>query len=642
VTTHTYLIAKDEDVCYLLIKQIAARMASSNCRFLIYFIGGLGGGFGPPSRAKSGIAIMKEAVAGAAPKDTRCELHSYSLATITNKSVDKRGSTIPFFTCLTAAEHARQLSINIQTKIEELNPEHLIVVAHSTGTAVLRHAIATIVRSKFNYEQQEGEKVWTSILKRIIHVGGMTTGWEFNSEVPKLYLWFGPVIRPLCPHWLPWQIYKGSKFITETRITLNRQHDRNRVSRPIQPQEDYLLGTKDEYITPADAIETGGLIEDGNPRYIEVAGCTHNSILSGKTGEVNKDVKTYILQALLPDEGALPAGLRQIEADDIDDYLDPLDNEPARRDPEVDHVIIILHGIRDGGMWAKRIGNTIKDVWRDKFPKKESRTIRVVSPAYGYFSLWDFLRPGGRRNAVDWYQNIYANVCALYPSAKVSFLGHSNGTYIGTQALNCENLDYKYMILAGSVVRCDFWVNKNTGKKWKPRVSRLFNFRSMDDWIVALLPGGLEVLPLLGRWMNLGGGGAYGFKGLEEGREQRTIKGGHGAAIQTDAWEQLARFLIIDDDRMNQATPDVKGLLAPVTSDTEPSLWAFNRFLNLIKLAGGLVIILAIVLCFLPFAGPLIVIIFKLSIPGMLKHPVESMLAIVVLSAIAFSCLKNI
>jgi len=572
---------------------MAARMTSSNCRFLVYFIGGLSD---PLSRARSGIEIMKDAVAGAAPKDTHCELHLYSLATIIHKNTNKRSPFIPVFTCLTAEEHARQLSKDIQTKIAELNPEHLIVVAHSTGTAVLRHAIATIVRSKINYEQQEVEKIWTSILKRIIHIGGMTTGWEFNSEVPKLYLWFGPVIRPFCPHWLPWQIYKGSKFITETRIALNRQYDRNRVrvSRPIQPQEDYLLGTKDEFITPADAIEIGGLIKDGNPRYIEVPGCTHTSILSSKIDEVNAAVMTYILQALSLDERGLPAGLRQIEADDIDDYLDPLDNEPARRDPAVDHVIIILHGIRDGGMWAKRIGNTIKDVWRDKYQKKESRaprkirvlrgqtsqtlcdvksgwgprrgksqffeapsrTIRVVSPANGYFSLWDFLRPGGRRNAVDWYQNIYANVCALYPSAKVSFLGHSNGTYIDTQALNCENSDYKYMILAGSVVRCDFWIDNNTGKKWKPRVSRLFNFRSIDDLIVAFLPGGLEVLPLLGRWMNLGGAGAYGFKGLEEEREQRTIKGGHGAAIQTDAWEQLARFLIIDDDRMNQDPPD--------------------------------------------------------------------------------------
>ena len=622
----------------LISKKIAARMTSSNCRFLIYFIGG----FGPPSRAKSGIEIMKEAVAGAAPKDTRCELHLYSLATITSKSANKRGSTIPVFTCLTAAEHARQLSINIQTKIEELNPEHLIVVAHSTGTAVLRHAIATFVRSKINYEQQEGEKAWTSILKRIIHIGGMTTGWEFNSEVPKPLLLLGPVIRPFCPHWLPWQIYKGSKFITETRITLNRQHDRNSVNRPIQPQEDYLLGTKDEYITPADAIETGGLIEDGNPRYIEVAGCTHTSILSSKIGEVNAAVTTYILQALSLDERELPAGLRQIEADDIDDYLDPLDNEPARRDPEVDHVIIILHGLRDGGMWAKRIGNTIKDVWRDEFPQKKSRTLRVVSPAYGYFSLWDFLRPGGRRSAVDWYQNIYGNVCALYPSAKVSFLGHSNGTYLGTQALNCENLDYKYMILAGSVVRCDFWVNKNTGKKWKQRVSRLFNFRSIDDWIVALLPGGLEVLPSLGRWMNLGGGGAYGFKGLEEGREQRTIKGGHGAAIQSDAWEQLARFLIIDDDRMYQAIPEIRGHLAPVTSGTNPRLWRFNSFLNLVKLLGGVGILFAIALCFLPIIVPAMAA-FGLSVPSIiLKYPWHSILLITFFSLSAFGILKNI
>lgn len=589
---------------------------------------------------------MAGAVAERVPADTHCELHLYSQATIFRKDLKEYGPTLPFLTSQNVAEHSRQMGINIQALIKKHDPVKLILVAHSTGTAILRHAIATISRLNIDNEHQKKERRWTSLIDRIIHIGGMTTGWEFNSEIPKLYLWLGPIIRPLCPDWFPWQIYKGSKFITETRISLSRQYDSNRKMMPIQPQEDFLLGTKDEYVTPADAIETGGILAAGNPKYIEVSGCTHRGILSDNKGRVNENVRIYIEQVLVSNAQKLPPGFRIIEADDIDDYLDPLDNEPARRDVNVNHVIIIMHGIRDGGTWAKRIGNIIKDIWRDESKLSESRNVRVVSPTYGYFSIWDFVRPGGRRRAVDWYQNIYANVCALYPSAKVSFLGHSNGTYLGTQALQCENLDYKYMILAGSVVRQDFWLNKKTGKNWKQRVSRLYNFRSIDDWIVALLPGGLEVVPLLGWFMNLGGAGAYGFRGIDEVREQRTIKGGHGAAIQADTWEQLARFLINDDvDLNNRIQPGEQGHLAPVTPNHEPLLWSINKFLYLtkvIRLVGGLLILAAIIACFLPLIAPLLVVT-GLPMPYILfKYPMASMLAIVAASGVAFSCLKNI
>jgi hypothetical protein len=356
---------------------------------------------------------MAGAIAERVPADTHCELHLYSQATIFRKDLKEYGPTLPILTSQNVAEHSRRMSINIQAVTKKHDPEKLILVAHSAGTAILRHAIATIARLNIDNEDQKMEKRWTSLLDRIIHIGGMTTGWEFNSEIPKLYLWLGPIIRPLCSDWFPWQIYKGSKFITETRISLNRQYDSTRKMMPIQPQEDFLLGTKDEYVTPADAIETGGILAVGNPRYIEVSGCTHRNILGDNQGRVNENVRIYIEQALVSNNQNLPPGFRIIEADDIDDYLDPLDNEPARRDVNVNHVIIIMHGIRDGGTWAKRIGNIIKDIWRDESKLSESRNVRVVSPTYGYFSIWDFVRPGGRRRAVDWYQNIYANVCAL-------------------------------------------------------------------------------------------------------------------------------------------------------------------------------------------------------------------------------------
>lgn len=669
---------------------------------LVYFLGGLGD---LSSRGKNGIEIMKEAVEKEVGIPGKFKLHQYSQKKFLGLHASRTGATIPVFTGIKAKDHAKKLHEEIEKIVEEEKPASLIIVAYSSGSAILRHAIAKNADAEWSKQ---------TVLKRIIYIGGMTTGWEFNSEIPKLYLWLGPTVRLFTKEWFPWQIYRGSKFITETRIALNKLKYAKQNPHPINPQhqpeqtsfvqEDYLLGTKDEFITPADALEIGEP-NDGKSMYYQVNGCTHTTILSkkikkeDKTQEANKEVATFIARQIrdivaaaqsntettspesIAGEASNALGQSQIvqpvpiSSDDIDDYLDPLDNEPIRRDIEVDHVIIVLHGIRDNGMWAKRIGSVIKDTWRrSDSGKAKPRAVRVVSPSYGYFSLWDFLRPGGRRRALEWFQNMYANINALYPSAEISFVGHSNGTYLGAHALRCKEIRYKYMILAGSVLRHNFWIDPNAGKKWKDRVTHLFCLRSLDDFVVALLPGGLELIPILGPLMKLGGAGAYGFKGLTEEKEQRSIRGGHGAGIEGDTWEQLAKFLLsIPEKELTNSNSDTSdkqhnltnsaesqpeghlklvtlplgkaGHLEPITEESDPKLWVINSILKnslVFRFVGGLLIVVAVIACFLPLLVPLW-IVAGLSAPCvLLEYPMTSMLFIVLGSAVAFSCLKSI
>jgi hypothetical protein len=56
----------------------------------------------------------------------------------------------------------------------------------------------------------------------------------------------------------------------------------------------------------------------------------------------------------------------------------------------------------------------------------------------------------------------------------------------------------------------------------------------------------------------------------------------------------------------------------------------------------GLLILVAMAVCVMPLLVPLVSVV-GLPLPGLiLAHPMRSMLAVVVLSMIAFSCLKNI
>jgi hypothetical protein len=157
-----------------------------------------------------------------------------------------------------------------------------------------------------------------------------------------------------------------------------------------------------------------------------------------------------------------------------------------------------------------------------------------------------------------------------------------------------------------------------------------------------MLPGGLEVIPLFGEWMNLGGGGTYGFRGLND-MEQRNIRGGHGAAIKEDAWEQLAEFLL--SETPCAASPGQIGHLKPVAPREAPFLWFLTRFFKwstVPRLVVGLLILLAMIVCIMPLIVPLISVLGLPLPPVILCHPMAWMLGIILLSMAALGVLKNV
>lgn len=523
---------------------------SDQANTLVYFIGGLSDTSDPGKHPFKYLynhihtTLQKQDIHGKSQRLFETRLHDYRQSLCTPLPPRQQfACAIPLFTDQSAEDLANQLDEDIERAQRETDAKKIILVAYSSGSALVRRALFQAKEREWERRKLEAvrktmihdypnqadntrpipSRSWAALLEKVIHIGGMTVGWEFNSQMPKHYLWLGPIIRPLCPNWFVWQIYRGSKFITDTRIGLNRHPIRNKH------QTYYILGTQDQFLSPRDAVEPGSLQEQkNNPIYLEIQGFDHNTILNFTESRLNHILNDIINCNRGGESIALSLAnqyhIKHIIKSDIDDYVDPMDNEPAMKIKSVKHVIIVLHGIRDDGFWAKRIAHRIKEQNRKiKFNElygsesppavvinktameKAAEELRVVSLSYGYFSLWDFLRPGGRRQAVEWFQNVYADITALYPNAEVSFVGHSNGTYLGTHALQCEHLDYRYLVLAGSVVRRDFWDTKGKEWQWKKKVGRLLNLQGVDDWIVGLLPGGLESIPIAGKWMDLGG-----------------------------------------------------------------------------------------------------------------------------------------
>jgi alpha-beta hydrolase superfamily lysophospholipase len=122
-------------------------------------------------------------------------------------------------------------------------------------------------------------------------------------------------------------------------------------------------------------------------------------------------------------------------------------------DDTVEHVVFVVHGIRDHGYWTGRLARRIQRVARQQGTKCVAITSR-----YGYFPMWPFIFSYiMRQRNVRWFMDQYTAAIAKYPNARVSFLGHSNGTYLLANALRhypcCR---FERAIFAGSVVRTTF------------------------------------------------------------------------------------------------------------------------------------------------------------------------------------------
>lgn len=483
---------------------------------------------------------------------------------------------------------SRLINIEIKREFEEMisysdDPEaqkvypSVSIVSYSAGSLLVQNAM---IRSK-----ETDQPSWADSVSSHIILSGITRGWQFTTATSPVVRFIGEGLRAFqvglfsLDRLLIWKLYRGSPFVTATRIGYAKHFSEKQI-RTI-----YFLGAKDEYITPGDCIEVVSsyktLTESNSKpgRYIEVPGTTHAQILQKAcqcTGDaINDDLNNMIVDSIL-DDALFDDKYKDYfsTSDDIDDYLDPFDRNVSHQpDNEAKHLVFILHGIRDQGFWAKRISREIKKQYRDKHPVGGHK-LRTITPSYGFFSMWDFLLPGGRTKALHWFLDQYANAKIMYPETEVvDAIAHSNGTYLIAEAIRqCKEVKFRKVIFANSVVRRDFWSQEF--ESLSSQLKCFFNIIGRSDIVVGLLPGAMETIPMLNKFLNVGGAGAYGFFnlpflpvipttqrnilhsigiGMSSPRinspktdprvGQRMIKGGHGAGIQESCWKPIAEYI---------------------------------------------------------------------------------------------------
>lgn len=184
--------------------------------------------------------------------------------------------------------------------------------------------------------------------------------------------------------------------------------------------------------------------------------------------------------------------------------------QPIPPGPNVDHVVIAVHGIRTFGNWQGRLKAMLEDQ-----PGLEVHYYR-----YGYFSSIAFLVPFLRWLTARRFRFWLNEEFRLYPNARIDVVAHSFGTYLVSKCVDTipQGRSIHTLIFAGSVLKPSFPWAKYLGEGGT--VHRFINDCGDQDSILVL-----SQLFALG----MGMAGRVGFGGIQSNRFlNRYFAFGHG------------------------------------------------------------------------------------------------------------------
>lgn len=439
---------------------------------------------------------------------------------------------------------AHRLLLQIDKAWNEINNEacRIILIGHSLGGLFARkiYVLAWGEREDAPFEAIYTDKTrrkWAPNIERIVLLAGMNNGWHFDFHArPLVYAMvtlaapLGNLFALLGRHLSVYQVRRGGTFITQLKLQTIAMYDAKAGRNIGNAMIVQLLGTKDNLVSPEDNID---LVSMGDFYYVEAPSSDHQNVIDINS---NKRRKTAVTTALTATREQLTE--QQICTAELPKIVP---------NTEVSDVIFVIHGIRDDGYWTKKIANRVVSIGRSIKGKK----FETETSSYGYFPMLYFTLPSTRRDKVHWLMDQYAENKLRFPSARFSYVGHSNGTYLLAKSLEkypaCK---FHNILLAGSVVNESYDWEK---LKAEGRISRIYNVAATSDWVVGIFPHALGIIG----FRELGAGGYWGFNKLANNEQIITIPGGHSAGIEEERWDDIARF-IVDDDYVPRFSVDVK------------------------------------------------------------------------------------
>ncbi|NJO23493.1 MAG: alpha/beta hydrolase [Sphingomonadales bacterium] len=432
--------------------------------------------------------------------------------------------------------------------------ENIVLIGHSIGALLARKiyvvACGETPDASFEAEFRTGSdevkpRPWAGKVSRVVLMAAMNRGWHLSHH---LELWRAPfwaagvaignIIYLLTGRWpLIMTLRRGAPFIAQLRLQwLGMRRGQRGNALVVQ-----VLGSRDDLVSPEDNVD---LVSGGDFYYLDARHSGHASVVQLDDRKYGEDRKKVFLTALK----GTPHDLEK-------ESVVPSDQRFPGRDEDVKRVLFVMHGIRDAGYWTHKLARQVQRLAKEQGIQDKWAT---ETSSYGYFPMLPFLLSAYRRKNVEWLMDRYAEVVARYPNATVSYIGHSNGTYLLAKALELyPGCRFDKVVFAGSVVgRAYPWSRYTVAQppSNRPRVNYVLNFVATGDWVVAFFP---KLFQFLGG-KDLGSAGHDGFALAEHTPNvyQLTyVKGGHGAAVEEDTWQTIANFIVNDPSDAKPALP---------------------------------------------------------------------------------------
>lgn len=476
----------------------------------------------------------------------------------------------------TAEKATAELIKDLDSHCEGREYEEIVFLAHGFSAAIVRKVLivanfkvksATSILEDSLQDLAKIKRHWHRNVSEIVFAAGNTRGWLRSPrwKLPDsiLYFYFGFVASIFGAisrqSYVPaiYRLRRGSPFIFNTRIQwldLTSNSGGKRLSLDIT----HMIPTNDRMISSIEVIDLELLKAKKQLLFVEVPETDQNTILhllplvnrtwSKFLPYVQRNLKAQtanrnalVLACVTNRKPGSPFYMKSsfatiaqhvVQAKYLDDKVITTPNNLIQR------YVFIVHGIRDTGAWAKKVGGRIRQFHKDHV-QKDDRLI-TDTQSYGYFTALPFLLPWVRKTKVEWLMDRYATAKALYPRAEISFVGHSNGTYLAASGLkDYLNCSFDRVVFAGSVVSKNFdWDEIRSNKK----IRKILNYVATRDYVVAFLPRAFEQLTF-GK-IDLGSAGHNGFK--KGGQAVENIKyaiGKHDAALHENNREEFAEFI---------------------------------------------------------------------------------------------------
>ena len=493
--------------------------------------------------------------------------------------------------------------------------ERLILLGYSCG-AVIARKIAIVVHGEtaeapFVKDLKGLERPWAGNIERIILLAGMSRGWApeiardwLQSTFWTLGSWYCAIFAMLrLPVPTLYAMRQGQPFIVQTRLEWLALTRSNRLAEKRRTRAGelkgrggrlsmcealppifvvQLLGAVDDLVSPDDAVDI--VVHKGDNAsfvLIEMPDTTHHAAIIMRKPEADqrKMLEDALRGGFAPDAKSIANVCRESSltdqarflllakaAGDSRDNLEKIaiarthmaDTLAATPDEKTTDVVFVIHGIRDKGFWIHKVARAVKQQG-----EREQRVFRSFTRSYGYFALFPFVLPWVRHWKTGWLMDHYVLMRALYPGAKFSYVGHSNGAYLLARALlHYPAAKFHHVVFVGSVVRRDYPWSVSLPDKSENRpgqIDKILNYVATEDWVVAIFGKALQI------FTGLFDIGSSGYDGFDEHRratrhpnlhEAKFVVGSHGAGIREAHWNDIARFIVKGEPPTNDVPRD--------------------------------------------------------------------------------------